>query len=93
MRFRRNARDRKSNRVHWIFRTQPPGDGSKDHRGVAYLRRDHGSEWRRVDPVLADREVAYDLDTDTFAVGDGKTPYTGLPRYVPTDPEPSHAQM
>lgn len=71
------------NRVRWVMRTEPPVDGSSDDGlRIAYLRRARSSEWRAANPVLADREVVYESDTDTFIVGDDKTTYTGLPRYV-----------
>jgi hypothetical protein len=66
----------------WTIRTQRRSPGSTEDRGrVIYLRRDTAANWALVDPVLAEREVVYEPDTDTFIVGDGKTPYTGLPHY------------
>jgi hypothetical protein len=82
---RLSRKDSMSNRVQWVMRTQPPSDASADEGMVAYLRRDSRFAWRIADPVLADREVVY--ETDTLVVGDGATPYTGLPRYVRTDPD------
>lgn len=76
-------------RTRWIMRTQPPLDGSADKGAVAYLRRDRRSAWRTANPILADREVAYEIDTDILKKGDGKTPWTELPPYYRTDPAPS----
>jgi Major tropism determinant N-terminal domain len=54
--------------------------GDQGIRG--YIRRGIAADWCKADPVLADREVAYELDTDRFKVGDGKTAWNELPYYV-----------
>jgi len=48
------------------------------------LRGDTAANWSATDPVLAEREMALETDTDKFKIGDGTTqwselPYAGLP--------------
>ena len=43
------------------------------------LRRDSETNWNNSDPVLAEGEVGVNLDTNGFKIGDGQTPWTGLP--------------
>ena len=42
------------------------------------LRRDTTANWASVDPVLAEGEAGYDLDTGELRIGDGSTAYSGL---------------
>jgi hypothetical protein len=43
------------------------------------IRRDQSSEWRANNPVLAEGEQGYELDTSFMKVGDGVTEYNLLP--------------
>lgn len=43
------------------------------------FRRDLASVWAAVNPVLADGEPGYERDTRRLKVGDGVTPWNGLP--------------
>jgi hypothetical protein len=43
------------------------------------LRGDTAANWNSVNPVLAQREMALETDTDKFKIGDGITPWTSLP--------------
>ena len=42
------------------------------------LRRDTTANWEDTDPVLADGEPGYDINTNEVRVGDGSTAWTGL---------------
>ena len=43
------------------------------------IRRDESSKWRVNNPVLAEGEQGYELDTSFMKVGDGVTEYNSLP--------------
>ena len=43
------------------------------------LRGDTAARWAEVNPVLADRELVLETDTNQFKIGDGATPYNNLP--------------
>ena len=42
------------------------------------LRRDAAASWTSVNPVLAQGELGYEIDTDKFKIGDGTTAWTSL---------------
>mgnify|MGYP000350585442 CR=1 FL=1 len=42
------------------------------------IRRDSAANWTSVDPVLADGELGYELDTDYLKIGDGVTAWSSL---------------
>lgn len=42
------------------------------------LRRGSSAEWESADPVLAEGEPGWDTTANTFKVGDGITPWSGL---------------
>lgn len=46
------------------------------------MRRDIGSQWSTVNPILAAGEIAVETDTNRFKVGDGVTSYVGLPYFA-----------
>ena len=46
------------------------------------LRRDVASNWAVVNPVLANGEMGYEMDTGRMKIGNGLTPWNGLPYYV-----------
>jgi|HubBroStandDraft_6_1064221.scaffolds.fasta_scaffold102499_3 hypothetical protein len=46
---------------------------------VIQLRGDTAANWTRVDPVLHQRELGFETDTDKAKVGDGETAWTSLP--------------
>jgi len=46
------------------------------------LRRDSAADWTANDPVLAEGELGLELDTDQVKMGDGVTPWTGLPYFA-----------
>lgn len=48
------------------------------------LRRDRASNWALRDPVLADGEPGFDRDSGSLRVGDGVTPWSGLPSVSPS---------
>ncbi|GAA4699746.1 hypothetical protein [Phytohabitans rumicis] len=43
------------------------------------LRRGLAAAWAAANPVLADGEPGFEVDTDTLRIGDGATPFTSLP--------------
>jgi len=43
------------------------------------IRGDLASVWTSVNPVLAEREFAYEMDTQSMKVGDGTTAWNSLP--------------
>lgn len=45
------------------------------------LRRGNKAEWNRINPILREREVVWESDTDRFKVGDGVSPWTALDYY------------
>ena len=47
------------------------------------IRGDTASQWTSANPVLAERELAVETDTERFKVGDGATAWNSLP-YVET---------
>ena len=46
------------------------------------VRRDNKINWETVNPVLAPGEPGYSLDTHELKIGDGGTPWVGLPTIV-----------
>lgn len=42
------------------------------------IRRDTAANWTLLNPILADGELAAEVDTRTFKIGDGVTPWNGL---------------
>ena len=47
--------------------------------GQFQFRRDVATAWASVNPVLLDGEMGIESDTDKFKIGDGTTPWNGLP--------------
>ncbi len=43
------------------------------------FRHGTAAEWAAADPVLADGEPGFELDTGVFKVGDGVTAWSSLP--------------
>ena len=43
------------------------------------VRRDSEANWNSTDPVLDRGELGYNFDIKGLKVGDGQTPYSGLP--------------
>jgi hypothetical protein len=41
-------------------------------------RRDTTANWVKVNPILAESEIGYDIDKKRFKIGDGATPWLGL---------------
>lgn len=41
-------------------------------------RRGSAADWTAADPILLSGEVGYETDTNSFKVGDGSTPWSGL---------------
>jgi hypothetical protein len=48
-------------------------------KAVIQYRRDTSSNWTAVNPILASGEPGYETDTSFFKLGDGTTPWSGLP--------------
>lgn len=48
---------------------------------VFQLRRGTASEWIAVNPILRAGELGFVLDTQQFKMGNGATPWSGLPYY------------
>lgn len=48
---------------------------------IIQIRRDTAANWGTVDPVLAQGEFAWALDTNTLKLGDGSTIYSLLPTF------------
>jgi hypothetical protein len=46
---------------------------------IIQLRGDTAANWTAENPVLAEREMALETDTDQFKVGDGVTEWDDLP--------------
>ena len=46
---------------------------------VIQFRRGTAAEWAAANPILAEGELGTELDTDLFKIGDGATPWAGLP--------------
>ena len=46
---------------------------------VIQLRGGTASQWTTANPVLAQREMAVETDTMLYKIGDGSTPWNGLP--------------
>lgn len=44
-------------------------------------RRDTSAHWALYNPILDESEIGYDLDTKRFKIGDGSTPWLGLPYF------------
>ena len=42
------------------------------------LRRDTAANWTSTDPTLAQGEIGYETDTNTFKIGDGATAWSSL---------------
>lgn len=45
---------------------------------IIQLRRDVSTSWAIINPILAQGEMGYELDTNKFKIGDGVTPWVGL---------------
>lgn len=45
---------------------------------IIQLRRDRSNSWATINPILAQGEMGYELDTNKFKIGDGVTPWVGL---------------
>lgn len=43
------------------------------------LRRGTSEAWERVNPILADGEPGFEIDTNVLKIGNGSTPYNELP--------------
>ena len=52
---------------------------------VFQMRRGLASEWYNANPVLRAGEIGVSLDTQTFKVGNGGTPWLGLPTFPNQD--------
>lgn len=48
----------------------------------ALVRRDVAEKWQEVNPVLSADELGYELDTNIFRLGDGRTAWVDLPKYT-----------
>lgn len=46
---------------------------------IIQIRRDTASNWTETDPVLAQGEIGYEIDTAKIKIGDGEKPWTELP--------------
>jgi len=46
---------------------------------IIQLRGDTAANWTTVNPVLAERELAIETDTNLYKIGDGVTPWNTLP--------------
>lgn len=56
-------------------------------------RRGTAARWTEVNPVLALGEIGFEIDTNSFKVGDGITSWNSLPYFVnqaaaPSSPSP-----
>jgi hypothetical protein len=51
------------------------------------LRRDLASNWAKVDPVLAEGEAGYEIDTGRFKIGDGSARWSDLRYFTPGTPD------
>jgi hypothetical protein len=49
------------------------------------MRRGLASEWYNANPVLRAGEIGFSIDTQTFKVGNGSTPWLGLPTFPNRD--------
>jgi hypothetical protein len=46
---------------------------------IIQLRGDTAANWTTVNPILAERELAFETDTNLYKIGDGVTPWNTLP--------------
>lgn len=53
---------------------------------VFQFRRDEAAAWITKNPVLADGEPGVEEDTGKFKLGDGKSKWSELEYFTPTDP-------
>ena len=53
---------------------------------IIQWRRDLAANWTAANPVLAQGEAGYELDTSQYKVGDGVTPWNTLPYIGTGDP-------
>ena len=51
------------------------------------IRRDIAASWTVSDPVLESGEAGYEIDTSRLKIGNGSTPWTGLPYFGQTSPQ------
>ena len=54
---------------------------NKKVTATALIRRDFSWNWNRVNPVLDAEELSYEIDTDTFRLGDGVSKWSMLESY------------
>lgn len=50
------------------------------------LRRDTSARWTNTNPVLANGEPGFEVDTGRLKIGNGITAWNGLPYFVPEVP-------
>lgn len=48
---------------------------------IIQIRRDTQANWLSVNPVLAQGEFGWEIDTNVLKIGDGVTPYNSLPEF------------
>jgi hypothetical protein len=48
---------------------------------IIQIRGDDAAVWTAVNPILAEREFAYETDTKRMKAGDGTTPWNSLPYF------------
>ena len=52
---------------------------------IIQLRRDRSTSWARINPILAQGEIGYELDTNQFKIGDGRSFWSDLPYFASVD--------
>ena len=60
--------------------------GSSQGSDKIQIRRDIEANWQSVNPVLCHGELAFATDTKTLKVGDGVSPWVGLPNLLEIAP-------
>jgi len=51
------------------------------------IRRDTSSNWQTINPILAEGEIGYELDTGRLKIGNGSSHWSDLP-YIIGEPVP-----
>jgi hypothetical protein len=51
---------------------------------IIQIRGDNAANWTAVNPILAEREFAYETDTKRMKAGNGATPWNSLPYFEVT---------
>lgn len=49
------------------------------------FRRDRARRWASTNPVLAEGEAGFEIDTGRFKLGDGVAPWSSLPYFSPSN--------